>query len=70
MNLNLPENKQNIDNIQDNDYCFKCGGELEVIHEVNPDVDGWSDDSWLRCVKCGQNNSGYEKEEWLKKGKK
>ena len=63
---NIPQDKQNIDNIPDNNHCFKCGGELEVIE----DNDGRDDLSCLRCVKCGQENNWYEKEQWEKKGKK
>jgi len=52
MNLNIPIDKQGIDDIPDNDSCFKCGGELEVVE----DHDGVDDISWLRCVECGQKN--------------
>jgi len=52
------------------DYCFKCGGELEVIEDIDFGENGWSDTSWLRCKKCGQRNNWWEKEQWEKKKKK
>ena len=70
MNKNLPVDKQDIDNIYEYGNCFKCNGKLEIIHEINPNENSFSDDSWLRCIKCGQRNNWWEKKEWEKKGKK
>ena len=64
----LPLDKQNIDNIPDeNDYCFKCGGELEVTEEISADEYGMTTVYSLICIKCGQKNNWWEKEECLKK---
>jgi len=68
---NIPQDKQNIDNIPDDDHCFKCSGELEIIEDCDWDCDEggchMADSSYLKCVKCGQRNNWWEKEQWLKK---
>lgn len=62
MALNVPPGKQNIGNIPDeNNYCFKCGGELEIVEDCSWDGDKLVDVSYLRCKKCGQKNNWSEK---------
>jgi len=52
--------------------CFKCGGKLELIEDNDwmGKYGGMKNTSWMRCTKCGKTNNWYEKEQWLKKGKK
>lgn len=71
MALNVPIDKQGVDNIPDeSNYCFKCGGELEIVEDIDFDETGCVNTSWLRCIECGQRNNWYEKEQWLKKQRK
>ena len=54
--------------MKNNNHCFKCGGKLEMVEDCTKGMDGeMTDISYLKCVKCGQPNNWYEKEQWEKK---
>ena len=67
MALNIPIDKQDIDDLAHEDnFCFKCGGELTIIEDYDFDETGCVNASFLVCEKCGQVNNWTEKEKWLK----